>query len=87
MLIHWAICFGFFQLGLFIAQTVFAAQQKSSEMTEQWQPDIDAIEILLRAGVDKNFIEDAVPEFVLYWRERGDNTSTWTDFNYKIIFF
>ena len=58
-------------------ETVFAAQQRSSEMPEQWRPDIDAMEILQRAGVSKDFIDDAIPEFVLYWRERGDSTSTW----------
>lgn len=58
-------------------ETVFAAQQRSTEMPNEWQPDIDALEILQRAGVDKQFMEDAVPEFVLYWRERGDSTSTW----------
>ncbi len=58
-------------------ETVFAAQQRATEMPDQWQPDQDAVEILQRAGVDKQFIEDAIPEFVLYWRERGDSTSTW----------
>lgn len=58
-------------------ETVFASQKRSAEITGKWQPDIDAVEILQRAGVDKPFIEDAIPEFVLYWRERGDSTSTW----------
>jgi len=58
-------------------ETVFASQKRSAEITGEWQPDIDAVEILQRAGVDKQFIEDAIPEFVLYWRERGDSTSTW----------
>ncbi len=37
-----------------------------------WQPGADAMEIMLRAGIDRDFIREAVPEFVLYWRERGD---------------
>jgi len=36
-----------------------------------WRPNADAMEILLRAGVQREFIEEAIPEFVLYWRERG----------------
>lgn len=36
-----------------------------------WRPNADALEILLRAGVARDFIDDAIPEFVLYWRERG----------------
>jgi hypothetical protein len=37
-----------------------------------WQPSADAMDILLRAGVPRDFIQDSIPEFVLYWRERGD---------------
>jgi len=36
-----------------------------------WKPSADALEILLRAGVARDFIADSIPEFVLYWRERG----------------
>jgi len=36
-----------------------------------WQPNADALELLLRAGVARDFISDSIPEFVLYWRERG----------------
>ncbi|MEM1111664.1 MAG: DnaT-like ssDNA-binding domain-containing protein [Pseudomonadota bacterium] len=41
-------------------------------LDEHWQPSADALEILLRADVERSFIEEAIPEFVLYWRERGD---------------
>ncbi|MHA7817583.1 MAG: DnaT-like ssDNA-binding domain-containing protein [Pseudohaliea sp.] len=41
-----------------------------------WQPNADALEILLRAGVARDFIEDSIPEFVLYWRERGSTPET-----------
>jgi DnaT DNA-binding domain len=42
-----------------------------------WEPGADAMEILLRAGVSRHFIEDAVPEFVLYWTERREASRTW----------
>ena len=42
-----------------------------------WQPSADALEILQRNGINRRFIEDAVPEFVLYWREKGAATTTW----------
>mgnify|MGYP007101536378 CR=1 FL=1 len=43
-----------------------------------WQPSDDALDILVdQAGVSRSFIEDAVPEFVLYWREKGDASNTW----------
>lgn len=46
-------------------------------MTNDWRPSADAVEILVRSGVEPEFIDDAVAEFVLYWRERGEVTSTW----------
>lgn len=53
------------------------ATNEPGSMQQSWKPSEDALEILLRTGIDANFIEDAVPEFVLYWRERGDAASTW----------
>lgn len=52
-------------------------QPPQASLDNQWQPSTDALEILLRAGVNKQFIEDAVPEFVLYWSERGEASNTW----------
>lgn len=46
-------------------------------MSADWKPSIDAYSILEHAGISHSFIEDAVPEFVLYWRETGLKTSTW----------
>lgn len=43
-----------------------------------WKPSIDALEILeIQAGIHRNFIEDAIPEFVLYWSEKGEHSNTW----------
>ena len=33
--------------------------------------------IMHNDGVYPEFIEDAVPEFILYWRERGVVNDTW----------
>lgn len=63
-------------------------QQKQAEQSKpklqaplqninQWHPHKDAIEILERMGIHQNFIDDAVPEFILYWRERGEPQNTW----------
>lgn len=49
----------------------------SQDINQAWSPSPDALEILQRSGVSADFIEDAVPEFVLYWRERGQAHSTW----------
>lgn len=44
----------------------------------QWRPSQDAVEILTRDGVDPNFVEDAIAEFILYWSERGEAHKTWS---------
>ena len=51
--------------------------RQSTGMQDGWQPGPDAIEILSRAGISPDFIRDSVPEFVLYWRDRGEQSSTW----------
>ena len=54
------------------------AKELETEMSANWLPSEEAVCILEHAGVNLGFIEDAVPEFVLYWRERGIVTSTWS---------
>jgi len=53
------------------------AQEEAAPISHHWQPSADACQILQRAGIDPQFIADAVPEFVLYWAERGDAFKTW----------
>jgi hypothetical protein len=52
-------------------------QDEAKPIGGEWQPSSDALQILQRAGIDPQFIEDAVPEFILYWSERGDVFKTW----------
>ncbi|MCB1668057.1 MAG: hypothetical protein KDI24_06840 [Pseudomonadales bacterium] len=59
-------------------QQQIARQGKETLMHNTWQPSRDALEILTRqSGINPNFCIDAVPEFVLYWQERGEPSSTW----------
>jgi hypothetical protein len=44
---------------------------KPKSFDRHWQPSADAMDIMLRDGVDTQFIELARPEFILYWTERG----------------
>jgi hypothetical protein len=46
-------------------------------LAADWHPSEDAVQILQRTGVTAEFIDDAIPEFILYWRERGDTLKTW----------
>lgn len=52
-------------------------QAKHQLIDNQWRPSQDAMDILLRDGISEHFIEDAIPEFILYWRERGTQDSNW----------
>lgn len=58
-------------------ETVFAAKQRSSSLPDEWYPSEDAFEILERAGVGRTFCEEAIAEFILYWREKGESSNTW----------
>ena len=60
------------------AQSNNEQRRKEVKLTDDWAPSRDAIEILVRNGeINSNFVEDAIPEFILYWRDRGDVSSTW----------
>lgn len=54
-----------------------ARREEAGPITQEWQPSLDAQQILQRAGIKPQFIQDAIPEFVLYWQERGDAHKTW----------
>ena len=50
-----------------------------------WWPSKETIEaVVSRTGITENEISDLVPEFVLYWRERGDLATSW---NQKFLQF
>ena len=42
-------------------------------LDNNWRPSEDAMEIMVRGAIERDFIEEAIPEFILYWRERGTN--------------
>jgi len=42
-------------------------------LDNNWRPSADAMEIMERGEIERDFIEEAIPEFILYWRERGTN--------------
>ena len=58
-------------------QTRRGMSELETEMSPQWWPSSDAFVILENSGINPQFIEDAVPEFVLYWRERGAANGAW----------
>lgn len=53
-------------------------KDQATRMESNWQPSLDALDVLtVHAGISRGFVEDAIPEFVLYWQERGDVLKTW----------
>lgn len=43
-----------------------------------WRPDEVAYQMLAQHMIPRKFVEDAIPEFILYWRERGGVKHSWT---------
>ncbi len=54
------------------------AKELETGMAQGWLPDQEAVDILEHAGISRTFIEDALPEFILYWRERGNVSNAWS---------
>jgi hypothetical protein len=58
-------------------RSVMHARSSEEPITPDWQPSEDALGILELAGISMGFIEDAIPEFILFWREKGVASSEW----------
>jgi hypothetical protein len=59
-------------------ETDIVRRDQDSAMHSGWRPSRDALEVLVKhADISLAFIEDAIPEFVLYWQERGEVGRTW----------
>ena len=56
----------------------FLNRDKDVAMHMSWRPSNDALEVLVKhANISYAFVEDTIPEFVLYWQERGEVGRTW----------
>lgn len=60
-------------------ETKVASNKIPAPITKEWQPSQDARDILIRDGIDPEFIKDSVAEFLLYWMERGSAEITWNN--------
>ena len=52
-------------------------KKKRKPIETNWKPEGEAREILIRSGVENSFIEKEIPEFVLYWSERKEESDIW----------
>ena len=48
-----------------------------------WKPNESCLKLLFQHGVPRHFIEHQVPEFVMYWQNRGDSHFSWENKFYK----
>lgn len=59
-------------------EATFLSRDQEIPMHNQWRPSRDALEVLVKhAAISLAFVEDAIPEFVLFWKERGEVSKTW----------
>jgi hypothetical protein len=54
-----------------------AQGQSMHIMYNEWQPLQRALDILARTNINVEFAQKQLPEFVLYWMDRGDMSNTW----------
>ena len=52
-------------------------KKKMKPMQKTWLPDDDALEILIKSGINEDFIDKEIPEFILYWTERKEESDIW----------
>jgi hypothetical protein len=56
----------------------FLKRDSEIAMHSDWYPSKDALEVLVKhANISLAFVEDSIPEFVVYWSERGEVGRTW----------
>lgn len=52
-------------------------KKKLKPIHKDWSPNGDAKEILLKAGITEEFIQKELPEFIMYWSERNEESDIW----------
>lgn len=54
-----------------------SSKPKSAPIAPDWQPSAKALEVLATHGIAASFAMTCLPEFKLYWTERGDARPGW----------
>lgn len=68
------------------AEKNISNETRANLISPTWKPDEWCIKALGQHGVPIHFIEQQVPEFVLYWRERGITAHSWSSkFNKHVM--
>lgn len=59
---------------------------KEYKIHDRWQPSSDAMEVMtVKSGIPRGFIDDAIPEFIIYWKDKGLATTTWNSLFIKHV--
>ncbi len=59
---------------------------KEFKIENHWRPSPDAMEVMsVKSGIPLGFIEDAIPEFIIYWKDKGLATTTWNSLFIKHV--
>ncbi len=55
-------------------------------MLDNWQPSQDAVDVMTtKSEIPRSFIDDAIPEFRIYWQEKGMRSNTWNSLFIKHV--
>lgn len=58
-------------------QAPFARNPSATLLPLNWRPDKDTLTMLSQLNIPEHFIREQLPEFIHYWRERGESHRTW----------
>ncbi|HJL96158.1 MAG TPA: DnaT-like ssDNA-binding domain-containing protein [SAR86 cluster bacterium] len=58
-------------------EILISRKKKRKSMYSDWLPDEEAREILIRSGIEEEFINKEIPEFILYWTEKKEESDIW----------
>ncbi len=55
-------------------------------LSDNWRPSKDALDVMTqKSEIPLSFIEDAIPEFIIYWQEKGTRSNTWNSLFIKHV--
>lgn len=55
-------------------------------LQDSWRPSQDALDVMVhKSEIPLSFVEDAIPEFIIYWQEKGTRSNTWNSLFIKHV--
>ena len=59
-------------------QSIFKIDNQAQVLiTPNWQPDNLALDIITKERINLSFAKDCIPEFILYFQEKGEASNNW----------